>query len=56
VCHIDALISNPKILARPVNEVGRVEQSYYRWHKIDGFIKVDQAKRRKDPELEISRL
>ena len=33
-----------------------VEQSYYRWRKIYGGLKVDQAKKYKDLEVENSRL
>ena len=38
---IDVLTSNGKTLAQACKEVGTVEQSYYRWRKIYGGIKVD---------------
>ena len=33
-----------------------VEQSHYRWRKIYGGMKVDQARKHKDLELENTRL
>ena len=33
-----------------------VEQSYYRWRKIYGCMKVDQARKYKDLEVENTRL
>jgi len=49
---IDILTTNDKTLAQACKEVGTVEQSYYRWRKIYGGLKVDQA----DLELENTRL
>ena len=43
-------------LAQACKEVGTVEQSYYRWRKIYGGMKVDQARKYKDLELENTRL
>ena len=40
---IDVLTTNGKTLAQAFKEVGAVEQSYYRWRKIYGDMKVDQA-------------
>ncbi|MCE7530492.1 IS3 family transposase [Polynucleobacter sp. IMCC 29146] len=53
---IDVLTTNGKTLAQACKEVGTVEQSYYRWRKIYGGMKVDQAKKYKDLELENTRL
>ena len=61
---IDVLTTNGKTLAQACKEVGTVEQSYYRWRKmyggmsLKGFpsVKVDQAKKYKDLELENTRL
>jgi putative transposase len=53
---IDVLTTNGKSLAQACKEVGTVEQSYYRWRKIYGGMKVDQAKKYKDLELENTRL
>jgi hypothetical protein len=36
--------------------VGTVEQSYYRWRKIYGGMKVDQARKYKDLDLENTRI
>ena len=53
---IDVLTTNGKTLAQACKEVGTVEQSYYRWRKIYGGMKVDQARKFKDLELENTRL
>ena len=53
---IDVLTSNGKTLAQVYKEVGTVEQSYYRWRKIYGGMKVDQAKKYKELEQENTRL
>ena len=44
---IDVLTSNGKTLAQACKEVGTLEQSYYRWRKIYGGMKVDQPKKYK---------
>jgi hypothetical protein len=49
---IDVLITNGKTLAQACKEVGTVEQSYYCWRKIYGGMKVEQAKKYKDLEVE----
>jgi K+-sensing histidine kinase KdpD len=38
---IDVLTTNGKTLAGACKEVGTVKQSYYRWRKIYGGMKVD---------------
>jgi putative transposase len=53
---IDVLTTNGKTLAQACKEVGTVEQSYYRWRKTFGGMKVHQAKNYKDLELENARL
>ena len=53
---IDVLTMNDQTLAQACKEVGTVEQSYYRWRKIYGGMKVDQAKKYKDLEVENTRL
>ena len=45
--------ANTTILTR---EAGIVEQTYYRWRREYGGLKVDQAKRLKELEQENSRL
>jgi len=53
---IDVLTTNGKTLAQACKEVGTVEQSYYRWRKMYGGMKVDQAKKYKELEQENTRL
>ena len=53
---IDVLTTNDRTLAQACKEVGTVEQNYYRWHKIYGGMKVDQAKKYKELEQENARL
>jgi transposase-like protein len=53
---IDVLTTNGKTLAQACKEVGTVEQSYYRWRKMYGGLRVDQAKKFKDLEVENARL
>ena len=53
---IDVLTTNGKTLAQACKEVGTLEQSYNRWRKIFGGMKVDQAKKYKDLEVEDIRL
>ena len=53
---IDVLTANGKTLAQACQEVGTVEQSYYRWRKMYGGLRVDQAKKFKDLEVENARL
>ena len=61
---IDVLTTNCKALAKDCKEVGTVEHSYYLWRMIYGdmsptgfpSVKVDQAKKSKDLELENTRL
>ena len=53
---IIVLTTDGKTLTQVYKEVGTVEQSYYRWRKIYGGMKVDQAKKYKDLELKNTRL
>ena len=53
---IDVLTTHGKTLAQACKEVGTAEQSYYRWRKMYGGMKVDQARKFKDLELENTRL
>jgi putative transposase len=50
---IEVAIANGKKAAR---EVGNCEQTYYRWRREFGGLKLDQAKRLKELEKENSRL
>jgi putative transposase len=49
-------IPNGKTTAQAAREVGITEETYYRWRKEFGGLKLDQAKRLKELEKENSRL
>jgi putative transposase len=53
---IGVLTTNGKTLAQAYKEVGTLEQSYYRWRKIYGDMKLDQVKKFKELEQKINRL
>ena len=45
-----------KTVAEAVKKIGVTEQTYYRWKKKFGGLRIDQAKRLKELEKENSRL
>ena len=49
-------LSKGQKVAQVVRKLGVTEQTYYRWRKEYGGMKVDQAKRLKELEEENSRL
>ena len=53
---IEVLQGNGKSLPEACKAVGIVEQTYYRWRKAYGGLKLDQAKRLKELETENARL
>ena len=53
---IEVLIANGKTTPAACREGGITEQTYYRWRKEYGGLKVDQAKRLKELEQENSKL
>ena len=53
---IDVLTTNVKILAQALKKWERQSKANYRWRKIYGGMKEDQAKKYKDLELENTRL
>jgi putative transposase len=53
---IEVGIANGKTTPLACKEAGITEQSYYRWRKEYGGLKVDQAKRLKELEQENSKL
>lgn len=53
---VEALVANGKTTDQACREAGIVEQTYYRWRKEYGGLKVDQAKRLKELEQENSKL
>jgi transposase-like protein len=53
---IEVLQGNGKSLPEACKAVGIVEQTYYRWRKAYGGLRLDQAKRLKELETENARL
>ena len=53
---IEVAIANGKTTPVACKEAGITEQTYYRWRKEYGGLKVDQAKRLKELEQENSKL
>ena len=53
---IEVEIANGKTTPQAAREAGITEQTYYRWRKEFGGLKLDQAKRLKELEKENSRL
>ncbi len=53
---IEVAVANGKTTAQASKEAGIVEQTYFRWRKEYGGLKVDQAKRLKELEQENSKL
>jgi transposase-like protein len=53
---IEGEIANGKTTPQAAREVGITEQTYYRWRREFGGLKLDQAKRLKELEKENSRL
>ena len=53
---IEVEIANGKTTPQAAREVGITEQTYYRWRKEFGGLKLDQAKRLKELEKENARL
>jgi transposase-like protein len=52
----EILLSNGQTIQTAARQIGVTEQTYYRWRKEYGGMKVDQAKRLKDVEKENVRL
>jgi transposase-like protein len=52
----DVLLSQGLNVAQVCKKIGIADQTYYRWRKAYGGMKVDQAKRLKELELENARL
>ncbi len=46
----DVLLSQGKSVSQVCKQIGVSDQTYYRWRKIYGGMKVDQAKRLKELE------
>lgn len=52
----DVLIGQGQTVAQASKQIGVTEQTYFRWRKSHGGLKVDQAKRLRDLEAENARL
>ncbi len=52
----DVLLSQGKTVSQACKQIGVSDQTYYRWRKAYGGMKVDQAKRLKELEAENARL
>lgn len=53
---VEVEVACGKTVAESVKKIGVTEQTYYRWKKKFGGLRVDQAKRLKELEKENSRL
>jgi putative transposase len=53
---IEVAVANGKSMAQACKEAEIVEQTYYRWRKEYGGLRVDQARRLKELEQENSKL
>lgn len=53
---VEVLLGNGKTVPQACKEVGIHMQTYYRWRREYGGLKVEQAKRMKDLEKENTRL
>ncbi len=52
----DVLLSQEKTVSQACKQIDVSDQTYYRWRKTYGGMKVDQAKRLKELEAENARL
>ena len=53
---VEVEVGRGKTVAEAVKKIGVTEQTYYRWKKQYGGLRIDQAKRLKDLEKKNSRL
>ena len=53
---VEVEMGRGKTVADSVKKIGLTEQTYYRWKKTLGDLRMDQAKRLKEIEKESSRL
>jgi putative transposase len=53
---VEVAVGNGKTTPQACREAGIVEQTYYRWRKEYGGLKLDQARRLRELERENSRL
>ena len=53
---VEVLVSQGATIGQASRKIGVTEQTYYRWRKEYGGMRVEQAKRLKDMEKENARL
>lgn len=53
---VELLVSKGSTIGAASNKIGVAEQTYYRWRKEYGGMKIEQAKRLKELEKENTRL
>jgi putative transposase len=53
---VEVVVANGESTPQACKEAGIVEQTYYRWRREYGGLKVDQARRLKELEQENSKL
>jgi putative transposase len=53
---VEIMLSKGSTVGEACKKIGVTEQTYYRWRKLYGGMKVEQAKRLKDLEKENARL
>ena len=53
---VEIMLSKGSTIGESCKKIGVTEQTYYRWRKLYGGMKVEQAKRLKELEKENSRL
>ena len=53
---VDVLLGQGNSISQACKQIGVSDQTYYRWRKSYGGMKVDQAKRMKELEAENARL
>jgi putative transposase len=52
----DVLVGQGQTIAQVTKQIGVTEQTYFRWRKSHGGLRVDQAKRLRELEAENGRL
>ena len=52
----DVMIGQGQTIAQVTKKIGVTEQTYFRWRKSHGGLRIDQAKRLRELEAENSRL
>jgi transposase-like protein len=53
---VEVEVSRGQSVGQACRKIGVTEQTYYRWRKVYGGLRLDQAKRLKDLERENTRL